>query len=161
MILLRKTKLGITLIIFVMIFGIFLIISPKIIFQIPTYVEFKKFPTIESLVKSFVYYEFNTLQYVSSFTLGLLSGYFVIKQPKISIGGPIIENGLNIIALVLISCIIYWSDAMCKINQTISEKNILLYFIFSKLIWSLSFTWILFVCCAGRSGKVNHIFMTN
>ncbi len=144
-----------------MIFGIFLNISPKIIFQIPTYVEFKNIPTIKSLVKSFVYFEFNTLQYVSSFTLGLLSGYFVIKQPKISIGGPIIENGLNIIALVFISCIIYWSDTMCKINQIVSEKNILLYFTFSKLIWSLSFTWILFVCCTGRSGEVNNKFMTN
>jgi hypothetical protein len=144
-----------------MIFGIFLNIYLKIILQIPTYVEFEKFTTIESFIKSFAFYEFNTLQYVSSFTLGLLSGYLVIKQPKISIGGPIIENGLNIIALGSISCIIYWSDTLSKINQTVSEKNILLYLIFSKLIWSLSFTWILFVCCTGRSGKVNHKFMTN
>jgi hypothetical protein len=153
LILIRRPKIGIPLNIFVIILGIFLNVYPRIFLNIPVYFEFQKIKTITSMLMSIDYYIFNTMQYVSSFTLGMLSGYFVMNQPKFDIGGSNVQNVLNILALILISCAIYWSSALLNINQIHLEINVLLYLTFGKFIWSLSNAWILFVCCTGRSGK--------
>lgn len=159
LVLFRRPKIGILLNIAVIIFGIFLNVSPKLILNIPSYFEFKNIQTFESLIKSLDYYQMNTTQYVGSFTLGMLTGFFIVKHPKAYVGGSFVEIFLNTISLFSITCMVFWSNMLSAIDGTTTELNMLLYFSFAKFIWSLSFAWLLFVWCTGRSGISQQMFI--
>ncbi len=159
LVLFRRPKIGILLNIAVIIFGIFLNVSPKLILNIPSYFELKNIQTFESLIKSLDYYQMNTTQYVGSFTLGMLTGFFIVKHPKAYVGGSFVEIFLNTISLFSITCMVFWSNVLSAIDGTTTELNMLLYFTFAKFIWSLSFAWLLFVWCTGRSGISQQMFI--
>ncbi len=145
-------KFGITLNIIILLFSIFLNISPKFIINYLHFYEPTRVTSIRASLTVNSNYQLNTFHYVCTFSIGTLTGYMLRKHPNIYIGGPIVERILTFIAFAIIPLMYIWNNSFWILNDSAPEISVAFYIAFAKFFWGLSFAWIWFACCTGRAG---------
>lgn len=135
----------------------------------------EKQPSFWHFRQSYFYYHQNIVQYIGSFSVGVLLGYAIIVYQNMNKnaenGGSVTFNAYsrkdranngknliyNIVAIFGISSSFIWIDRIVHPteDETIptNELSVLLYFSIGRFLYSLSFAWIIYACISNKSSK--------
>ena len=150
----RWPRFGFGLTIFIVLLSPLFTISPRLFLGHPSYMEPTKFESISEGLRGFLNYHTNPVQYVTSLSIGLLSGYMIRCKPNMHfIGGKITEMILWVTSFTSIVLVFTWSNSFWEINQVNPEYKVLAWYVLSKFMMSGSLGYISFMCCTNRGGK--------
>ena len=157
MLMYRSPRNGLRIIILFIISSLVLNISPKIFhLNTRTYYELTKQPSLWHLRRNFYLYHQNIIQYVGSFSVGLLLGYAIVASDINKISSPNQSNRriqmYNLISVVTIVAIFAWVNQFFKQNTSPSEISVLFFFSIGRLAFSLAFAWIIYYFITKQSG---------
>jgi hypothetical protein len=133
--------------------GIFCSVAPKVIFDIPHYLEFEKFENVHDASRAFGhhYYEFH--QHITSYVVGFLVGYSIRKKPNLYLGGRIGELFIWVVSWGLTFWSMWWHRDWLKTDYIIGDTNLFLWMLFGKLCFVSGWAWTIYACSTGRGGK--------
>ena len=142
---LRYPKYGFLICIFIILISPISIITPALFLALPTYLESSKFPTLTNSIRSFYHYHSYPLQYVTSFCVGILTGYLIAARPKAKIIGG--KFGIALLSILCLACVgIVWAW-----NYAIWDKNYraeaLGWFVGYKFLFPVALGTVSFVFC--------------
>ena len=151
-ILYKYPKCGISLTVTIILFGCYASISPRLLFGQKTYLDPLGINSLEEMTKAFVAFHMGINQYIISFFIGILIGYFVRNNINYKNLSNKLESFLWILSFLTIILVMYWYMTLHTINRSPSKLSVLLWFSFGKLIACIAISWILFSLCIGRAG---------
>ena len=166
----ESPKKGLRMLIIMIIGSILLNISPRLFLaNTRTYYEMMRQPSLWHARRSFYLYHQNIIQYLGSFSIGLLLGYAIIVNDNISKDPKsnnhhrqqrkiIIYNGLAIIGLFMP---FIWVNQFFGQDDSPNELSVLFFFSIGRFIFGLSFGWIIYASVANKSRKYNTHAMTD
>lgn len=151
---LRYRTLGPIVIVSLIVLGSIVSIIPKVVLNLPVApYEISLTTSIQQAKLSFIHYYAATDQYIVVFVYGLFIGYMIKCKPKINLGKRpalcAIWAGMLLMPFISTN----WNEGFKPIEGNFSQFSFNSWFLFSKIMWSLGFGWIMFACCTGRSGK--------
>ena len=152
----QSPRNGLRLLIFFIVTSLVLNVSPRIFHSnTKTYYELTKQPSLWHLRRNFYLYHQNIIQYLGSFSVGLLLGYaIVVHQSKKHHPEPDRKaNIYNWISVAIIVAIYAWVNQFFVQNASPAEVSVLLFFSFGRLAFSLAFAWIIYSCVSNKFGK--------
>lgn len=124
----------------------------------PTYMDATKFTNINDIIRSFQHYHTNTLQYFTTLSGGLLTGYLVKCKPNLRIpGGQLGERILWALAFATPVGIYAWHCTFWGWNQVVPDGSALAWQVLSKFGQCFWLGYVCYMCCTGRGGLVNKI----
>ncbi|KAH9506647.1 hypothetical protein DERF_011370 [Dermatophagoides farinae] len=156
----ESPKKGLRMLIIMIIGSILLNISPRLFLaNTRTYYEMMRQPSLWHARRSFYLYHQNIIQYLGSFSIGLLLGYAIIVNDNISKDPKsnnhhrqqrkiIIYNGLAIIGLFMP---FIWVNQFFGQDDSPNELSVLFFFSIGRFIFGLSFGWIIYASVANKS----------
>lgn len=150
----KNPKYGFYTMIGAIIIGMFLSVSPTIVFGIIPQVQYLQIETFEELLQSFLWYHLSTNVYIVSFLVGVLGGYFLRKDIKFNVQHEVL---LWIFSVITIIVVFTWNNAFWKLDKSSPLYSVLLWHTFGKLFFALAFTWIFFALCTGRAITLNRL----
>jgi hypothetical protein len=152
----RFPKYGLIINILAIIFGLFLNVSPKLLFNIDPIHQIT-----HTFQKSMSYYYLHTEQYLTSYAIGVLFAYLCLKHRNIYLGGKLIETISWIIFPMISVSVIYWNEYLYELvlNNQDNQLSALLYTSVGKVLFVSGFVWIIFATYSNRVGMKGFIFL--
>ena len=140
---------------FVIIFGCFLSILPKLIFGtkiIPF--EVSDMNSINEMKYSFVRFSIFTDQNLSVFVIGIIVGFLMKNKSLYHKFLMNINNRifLSILCPILSIIAIIWSENFKDINESPNQLNLMVWFAFGKILWSFGNIWFIYFLFTGSKG---------
>jgi hypothetical protein len=152
----KKQIYGTYAIITAIILGLFVSVSPKILFGIKHYLQFwDRDSTLCSNTNSFVYFYLTPNNYGISFFVGIAFGYMLRKKVLFTRSQEIYSW---ILSLLMIITVYFWHNSFWRLDKSEPLLNVFLWHSIGKLLFCLGFAWILYACCSGRGGLYLTLF---
>lgn len=152
----RWPKIGLTITGLLLLISPLFTMSPTLILGHPTYLELTKLRTASEILRAFSNYHTNTFQYITPFSIGILTGYLIKRYPNLRpIGGRPVEIFLWIASFSTYVIFYTWHNSFWGLNQVNSTWNTLAWFALSKLATGFGLAYISYMCCTGKGGVVN------
>lgn len=154
----RWPRFGIGLLSFVILISPLSTISPTLFLGHPTYLELTKLNSVSEMLRSFLNYHTNPVQYITPLSIGILTGYLIKRHPNLKIlGGRPVEILCWIASFSTFVIFYCWNNSFWDINKVNSSLNALSWFMTSKLFTSAALGYICYMCCTGRGEVVNKV----
>ncbi|KAH9423552.1 hypothetical protein DERP_003833 [Dermatophagoides pteronyssinus] len=155
----ESPKKGLRMLIIMIICSILLNISPRLFLtNTRTYYEMMRQPSLWHARRSFYLYHQNIIQYLGSFSIGLLLGYAIIVRDNISDQEQTKSNKqrkliiYNVLAIIgLIVPFVWVNQFFGEQGVSPNELSVLLFFSIGRFIFGLSFGWIIYASVAEKS----------
>ena len=136
--------------------GLFLAISPYLLFGIKPYLQIWEVGSTGILGSaSFVYYHTIPSVYLISFLSGFPFGYLLYKNTiKLSKTQVVV---FWMLSLCVIFAEYFWNSSFYRPDRSAPLISTLFWLTAGKLAFSLGIGWLLFACCTGRGGYFNKV----
>src|SRR5699024_11172457 len=159
----QSPRNGLRLLVLFIVASVALNVSPRIFHSnTRTYYELTKQPSLWHLRRNFYLYHQNIIQYVGSFSVGLILGYaMVVHDSKKRQPEPDRKTDIyNWIAVATIVAIFAWVNQFFVQNTSPAEVSVLFFFAFGRLAFSLAFAWIIYSSVFDKFGKQSLSFIS-
>lgn len=153
----RWPKIGIILASTILLISPLFTLSSWLFTGYPTFLEWTRFISLTELFRSFHQYTSNTLMYVTSLLIGLMTGYMIETKPNIQFGGLIIRKLMWIISITLVIIPFYWNNFFWQFNVDQSNALALAWYVCSKFMFCTGLAYITYMCCTERGGPIRRI----
>lgn len=150
-----KNKLiGLFTLLIGLLLGIFLVISPYVIFGIRPYLQIWDLDSVIFANSSSLtaYHTFPTV-YLISFLAGFPFGYLLHKN-KVKLS-KLEESLFWVLSVCAIFGVYFWNNTFWRKDHSSPLINALLWHTVGKLAFGVGIGWTLFACCTGRGGPLN------
>lgn len=150
---------GVTFTLIVLLVSPIFTLLPRLLTGFVTYAEATKFTSLSDGWATIMHYHMNPSLYVTSLTIGMLTGYLIKRHPNIKFpGGRFSERALWLISFLGTVGIFLWFDSFFgdyRAHTTATEA--MSWWVISKFVFPGFLAVTCYLCCTGRGGTVNNL----
>lgn len=154
LIIFKHKKHTLFLLLCLLILGTIISALPRFYFNLPvTPQEIHSVTSGDQGKLSFIHYLYATDQLVVPFVLGSLIGYLIARRPKMNLGTRFTQYVIWVGMVLLPTAAVEWNEQFNPLEGHFSNFSFLSWFVLSKLMWSVGFSWIVYACATERGCK--------
>ncbi len=149
-----STKIGIIFSTILIIASCFASILPRFLGLPITPFEVSDMVSVDQIKTSFMRYNLGIEQFLTPFITGILIGFLIANKEKFSkfFNKIFISIILWIVFPLFCASAIIWGENFKDVNITPNKLNLLLWFSFGKVLWSLGCGSLILVLCTRSEG---------
>lgn len=141
---------GMVILTILIIIGPIISILPRILLEYPSYIEVTKFSDYRSNQQAIIHSHMSPFLYLTSLSIGMLTGYLIKFKPDLQFGGRIMATLMWLVSLISVVIVFIWHNTFLTPNIIQSTNHIVLWFMYQKLVWPIFLGLTAYLSCTGR-----------
>lgn len=150
----QSPKSGVRLLCFFVVASLVLNISPRMFHSnTRTFYELTRQPSLWHLKRNFYLYHQNIVQYIGSYSIGLILGYAIVASENTKQFSEKKKRFVlyNCVAFATIVGMFVWVNQFFILNSSPKETSVLLFFSAGRLSFGIALAWLIYVCATKKS----------